>query len=83
MLLKGKPKPENSHSQSKGYFQKYVLDCLDSGMVVFVKRNIPASDVNSHTVMCQRIAAADKPAELELNCSGRSDIFNGCGDPLR
>jgi len=43
-------------------------------MVVFVKRNIPASDVNSHTVMCQPIAAADKHAQLDLNCSGRSDF---------
>jgi hypothetical protein len=51
------------------------LDCLKSGLVVFVKRNIPASDVNSHTVTCQIVAAADKPAQLELNCSDRSDFY--------
>jgi len=49
--------------------------CLKSGLHIFLKRSIQTPVVNSHTVTCKPIAAADNPALLELSCNGHSDFY--------
>src|SRR5215470_3057189 len=51
------------------------MDCLKSGLDIFLKRSIQTSVVNSHTVTYKPIAPADNPAQLEFNCSGHSDFY--------
>jgi hypothetical protein len=49
------------------------MECLKSGLDIFLKRSIQTSVVNSHTVTYKRLAPADNPTQLEFNCSGHSD----------
>jgi len=51
------------------------MECLKSGLDIFLKRSIQTSIVNSHTVTYKPIAPADNPAQLEFNCSGHSDFY--------
>ena len=51
------------------------MDCLNSGLDIFLKRSIQTSVVNSHTYTYKPIAPADNPAELDFNCSGHSDYY--------
>ena len=51
------------------------MECLKSGLDIFLKRSIETSVVNSHTVAYKPIAPADNPAQLEFNCSGYSDFY--------
>ena len=44
------------------------MECLKSGLDIFLKRSIQTSIVNSHTVTYKPIAPADNPAQLEFNC---------------
>jgi hypothetical protein len=48
---------------------------LKSGLDIFLRRSIQTSVVNSHTVTYKPIAPADKPTQLEFNCSGHSDYY--------
>jgi hypothetical protein len=52
------------------------MECLKSGLHIFLKRSIQTSVVNSHTVTYKPIAPADKPAQLEFNCPGHGDFYN-------
>ena len=52
------------------------MECLKSGLHIFLKRSIQTSIVNSHTVTYKPIAPADNPAQLEFNCSGHSDYYS-------
>ena len=67
--------------EGKGYFhrgeeeEKEIMECLKSGLDIFLKRSIQTSIVNSHTVTYKPIAPADNPAQLEFNCSGHSDFY--------
>jgi len=49
------------------------MECLKSGLDIFLKRSIQTSVVNSHNVTYSPIAPADNPVQLEFNCSGHSD----------
>lgn len=51
------------------------MECLKSGLDIFLKRSIQTSVLNSHTVTYKPIAPADNPAQLEFNCSGHSDFY--------
>jgi len=51
------------------------MECLKSGLDIFLRRSIQTSVVNSHTVTYKPIAPADNPAQLEFNCSGHSDYY--------
>jgi hypothetical protein len=51
------------------------MECLKSGLDIFLKRSIQTSIVNSHTVTYKPIVPADNPAQLEFNCSGHSDYY--------
>jgi len=46
------------------------MECLISGLDIFLKRSIQTSVVNSYTVIYKPIAPAENPAQLEFNCSG-------------
>ena len=48
---------------------------LEIWSLVFLKRSIQTSVVNSHTVTYKPIARADNPAHLEFNCSGHGDFY--------
>ena len=51
------------------------MECLKSGLDIFLKWSIQTSIVNSHTVTYKPIAPADNPAQLEFNCSGHNDFY--------
>ena len=51
------------------------MECLKSGLDIFLKRSIQTSVVNSHTVTYKPIAPADNPTQLEFNCSWHSDYY--------
>jgi len=51
------------------------MDCLISGLDIFLKRSIQSSVVNSQTVSYKSIAPADIPAQLEFICSSHSDYY--------
>ena len=51
------------------------MECLKSGLDIFLKRSIQTSVANSHSVTYTPIAPADNPAQLEFNCSGHSDYY--------
>jgi len=51
------------------------MECLKSGLDIFLKRSIQTSIVNSHTVTYKAIALANNPAQLEFNFSGHSDYY--------
>jgi hypothetical protein len=50
------------------------MECLKSGLDIFLKRSIQTSVVYSHTATYKTIAPADNPAQLEFNCSGLSEL---------
>ena len=51
------------------------MECLKSGLDIFLKRSIQTSILNSHTVTYKPIAPADNPCQLEFHCSGHSDFY--------
>jgi hypothetical protein len=51
------------------------MECLKSGLNIFLKRSIQTSIVNSHTVTYKSLAPADNSTQLEFNCSGHSDYY--------
>jgi len=51
------------------------MECLNSGIHIFLNRSIQTSVVNIHTVTYKPVAPADNPAQLEFNCSGHSDYY--------
>ena len=51
------------------------MECLKSGLDIFLKRSIQIHVVNSNTVTYKPIAPADNPAQLKFNCSGHSDFY--------
>ena len=51
------------------------MQCLKSGLDLFLKRRIQTSVVNSHNVTYKPIAPADENAQLEFNCSGHSYYY--------
>jgi hypothetical protein len=51
------------------------MECLKSGLDIFLKRNIQTSIVNSQTVAYKSLAPADNSTQLEFNCSGHSDYY--------
>ena len=51
------------------------MECLKSGLPIFLKRSVQTSNVNSHTVTYKSLAPADNPSQLEFNCSGHSDYY--------
>ena len=59
---------------------------LNVGLDMVLKRSIQTSVINIHTVTHKLLAPADKPAQLEFNCSGHSDYnidLNSVRLPLR
>jgi len=50
------------------------MECLKSGLDIFLKRSIQTSIANSHTVTYKSLAPADNPAKLEFNCSDRGRL---------
>ena len=51
------------------------MECLKSGLDIFLKRSIQTSVVNCHTVTYKPISPADNPAQLEFNCFSHSDFY--------
>jgi len=51
------------------------MECLKSGLDIFLKRRIQTSILNSHTVTYKSSAPADNPTQLEFKCSGHSDYY--------
>ena len=51
------------------------MDCLKSGLEIFLKLSIQTSIVNSHTVRYKPIVPADNPAQMKFNRSGHSDFY--------
>ena len=51
------------------------MECLKSGLDIFLKRSIQTFIVNSHTVTCKPIAPAGNPAQFEFNSLGHSDYY--------
>ena len=51
------------------------MECLKSGLYIFLKRSIQTSIVNSHTFTYKSFTPADNPTQLEFNCSGHSDYY--------
>jgi hypothetical protein len=56
-------------------FRQAVMECLKSGLHIFLKRRIQTSIVNSHTITYKSLAPADNPTQLEFNGSGHSDYY--------
>jgi len=52
------------------------MECLKSGLDIFLKRSIQTSIVNTQTVTYKSLAPADNPSQLEINCSGHSDYID-------
>ena len=59
----------------RGEEKEEIMECLKSGLDIFLTRSIQTSIVNSHTVTYKPIVPADNPAQLECNCSGHSDFY--------
>jgi hypothetical protein len=51
------------------------MECLKSGLDIFLKRSIQTSVVKSHTVTYKPLAPADNTTQLEFNCLGHSDYY--------
>ena len=51
------------------------MECLKSGLDIFLKSSIQTSIVNRHAVTYKPIAPADYPAQLEFHFSGHSDYY--------
>ena len=49
------------------------MECLKSGLDIFLKRSIQTPIINSQTVTNKPIAPANNTAQLEFNSSGHSD----------
>jgi hypothetical protein len=79
--LKRKRKSKKAQSQSKRQKVKVqdiftqIMECLKSGLDIFLKQSVQTSIVNSHAATYKPIAPVDNPAQLEFNCSGRSDYY--------
>jgi len=59
----------------RGVEKEEIMECLKSGLDIFLKRSIQTSVVNRHTVTYKPIAPSDNTAQLEFNCSGHSDYY--------
>ena len=57
----------------QGYFHREIMECLKSGLDIFLKSSMHTSVVNNRTVTYKPVAPADNPAQLEFNCSGHGD----------
>jgi hypothetical protein len=51
------------------------MECLKSGLDIFLKRSIQTFIVNSHTVTYKSLAPAENPTQLEFNCSRHSVYY--------
>jgi hypothetical protein len=51
------------------------MECLKSGLDIFLKRSIQTSVVNSHTVPYKPLSPADNYTQLEFNCTGHSYYY--------
>jgi hypothetical protein len=51
------------------------MECLKSGLDIFLIRSIQTSIVSSHTVTDKPIAPVDNPAHWSLIVRGHSDYF--------
>jgi len=51
------------------------MECLKSGLDIFIKRSIQTSIVNSHTVTYKSLAPADNSTHFECKCSGHSNYY--------
>jgi hypothetical protein len=51
------------------------MECLKSGLDIFLKRSIQISIVHSHTVTHKPLAPADNPTQLEFKFSGHIDYY--------
>jgi hypothetical protein len=51
------------------------MECLKSGLDIFLERSMQTFIVNSHTVTYKSLAPPDNPTQLEFNCSGHSDYY--------
>jgi hypothetical protein len=51
------------------------MECLKSGLDIFLKRRIQTSVLNSITVTYKPLAPADNPAQIEFNCSSHNDFY--------
>jgi hypothetical protein len=56
------------------------MECLKSGLDIFLKCSVQISVINSHTVTYKPIAPEDNPAQIEFNCSGHSDYYIDCAN---
>jgi hypothetical protein len=51
------------------------MECLKTGLNIFLKRSIQTSILKSRAVTYKLIAPAHNPAQLEFHCSGHSDFY--------
>jgi len=51
------------------------MECLKTGLDIFLKSSIQTSIVNSHTFSYKSLAPADNPIQLEFNCFGHIDYY--------
>ena len=51
------------------------MECMKSGLDIFLKRSIQTSVANSHAATCKPIAPADNPGQLEFKCPGHNDFY--------
>jgi len=51
------------------------MECLKSGLDIFLKRSIQTYVVNSHAGTYKNIASADNSAQFEFNYSAHSDYY--------
>jgi hypothetical protein len=51
------------------------MECLKSGLDIFLKRIIQTSVVNSHTIIYKPLAPADNLIQLQINSSGYNDYY--------
>ena len=66
--------------EGEGYFHRgkekeEIIECIKSGLDIFLKRSIQTSVTNSHNVTYIPITPADNNAQLEFICSGHIDYY--------
>jgi hypothetical protein len=70
-----KARVSRQKQEGEVYFHRKIVECLKSGLDIFLKCRIHTSVVNIHTVTHKPFVSADIPAQLEFNCSGHSDYY--------
>ena len=58
------------------------MECLKSGLGIFVKRRIQATIGNSHTVTNKPTSPAEISVQLEFNCSGHNEYHTDLNSVL-